>query len=98
MVLARFRVPLADARLQRARSAPRPIVPPRRAMPARRELDFNYVSVNLRPCEVTMYASVFTVCSLLSYRQAALQAVAAQLPKDGCAGGTDLERREGAGI
>ena len=30
---------------------------------------------------------------------AALQAVvAAQLPKDGCAGGTDFERREGAGI
>ena len=32
VVLARFTVPLADARLQRARSAPRPMVPPRRAM------------------------------------------------------------------
>ena len=32
VVLARFTVPFADARLQRERSAPRPMVPPRRAM------------------------------------------------------------------
>ena len=78
MVLARLSVPLADARLQRARSAPRPMVPPRRAMPAS---DFNYASVNLRPCEVSMYASVFTVCSLfpvVSARQAVAGSSAAK--------------------
>ena len=45
VVLARFTVPLADARLQRARSAPRPMVPPRRAMAnGRIQLNTNYVS------------------------------------------------------
>ena len=98
MVLARFSVPLADARLQRARSAPRPMVPPRRAMPAS---DFNYASVNLRPCEVSMYASAVPCLQLwpvVSARQAVAASSSAAKAKDGCAGGTDLERREGAGI